>query len=129
MATSTATAKRCMNCHRDVTTGKRMKDSSGRYWCIPCGTADQKKKAGGGGAVAEPCGQCGDRFPASKLSKWGGVKLCVGCVKARTKGPGLKAAFSGGGGGSDAKRTKMMVGVMAVLGLLSLGHYVFHFPF
>ena len=45
MAASTASAKRCFSCHKDVTTDKRMKDSSGRYWCISCGTEQQKKKA------------------------------------------------------------------------------------
>jgi hypothetical protein len=123
MATTTLTAKRCVNCHRDVTNGKRMKDSSGRYWCLDCGVADQKKR---GGTSGEACGACGDKYPPSKLSKWGGVKLCTNCVKARTKGPGMKASFRGGGGAATdkAKLVKMIV-AMGVLGLVAAGHYVF----
>jgi hypothetical protein len=45
MPTATASIKRCSGCHKDVTSDKRMKDSSGRYWCINCGTEQQKKKA------------------------------------------------------------------------------------
>ena len=45
MPTMTLSAKKCVNCHKDVTNGQRMKDSSGRYWCVKCGTADQQKKA------------------------------------------------------------------------------------
>jgi len=49
MPTTTLSAKKCVNCHKDVTHAKRMKDSSGRYWCVNCGTADQKKKAAASG--------------------------------------------------------------------------------
>jgi hypothetical protein len=45
LSTATASIKRCSGCHKDVTNDKRMKDSSGRYWCISCGTEQQKKKA------------------------------------------------------------------------------------
>ena len=45
MSTATVSVKRCNGCHKDVTNDKRMKDSSGRYWCLTCGAAQQKKKA------------------------------------------------------------------------------------
>jgi hypothetical protein len=45
MITATASVKRCNSCHKDVTHDQRMKDGSGRYWCVACGTAHQKKKA------------------------------------------------------------------------------------
>ena len=42
---TTTFVKRCVQCSKDVTTEQRMKDSSGRYWCLVSGTADQKKKS------------------------------------------------------------------------------------
>jgi hypothetical protein len=95
MPTMTSSAKKCVNCHKDVTNGKRMKDSSGRYWCVSCGTADQKKKAGASSPVA--------------------VKKQV------HKGPGLieslQGMFAGGGGTDKARLIKMLV----VMGLLAAG--------
>jgi len=45
MSNSTVSIKRCNSCHKDVTDQQRMKDSSGRYWCVTCGAAHQKKSA------------------------------------------------------------------------------------
>jgi hypothetical protein len=45
MSTATVSVKRCNGCHKDVTNDQRMKDASGRYWCVTCGAAQQKKKA------------------------------------------------------------------------------------
>ncbi len=112
MSTATGTAKRCVNCNKDVTSDKRMKDSSGKYWCVKCGEADQLKK----GQTGTSCGNCGDRYPAGKLTKFGASKLCPTCYKARTKGPGLRESLAAGGGeGTDKKRLYMGLGVMAVL--------------
>jgi hypothetical protein len=123
MATATGTAKRCVNCHKDVSNGKRMKDSSGRYWCVDCGTADQRKKGAGG----ELCGGCGERFPAAKLSKYGASKLCAGCIKRRNKGPSLLESLRagrGGGGGTDKKRMVMMLAITAVLALVAVARFL-----
>jgi hypothetical protein len=120
MATATTAAKRCVSCHKDVTNGKRMKDSSGRYWCLDCGAADQRKKGGGG----ETCASCLEQFPASKLTRFGTSKLCPGCAKRRTAGPGLLASLrqslSGGGGGGGSADKARMVKMLAVAGLLAL---------
>jgi hypothetical protein len=99
-----------------------MKDSSGRYWCLECGAADQRKKSGG-----ELCGGCGEHFPAAKLSKFGASKLCAGCVKRRNKGPGLLESLrnaGGGGGGTDKKRMAMMLGFTALLALVAVARYL-----
>ncbi len=53
MVTQTTTgAKLCCKCGRDVTTAKRMKDREGKYWCLPCGTADQKQKSVAVGGIS-----------------------------------------------------------------------------
>ena len=44
MTTASTVAKRCVACGKDVAGAKRMKDSQGRYWCVDCGMADQRKK-------------------------------------------------------------------------------------
>ncbi len=63
-----------------------MKDSSGRYWCISCGVADQKKKSA---SLARP---------------------------AKAKGPGLFAGLSAmGSGGTDKARLVKMLIVMGLL--------------
>jgi hypothetical protein len=45
MSTATISIKRCSSCHKDVTNEQRMKDASGRYWCVTCGAVQQKQKA------------------------------------------------------------------------------------
>jgi hypothetical protein len=111
----TLSAKKCVNCHKDVSNGKRMKDSSGRYWCVRCGEADQKKKAAVSG---ELCASCGNRFPSAKLTKMGASKICRGCVKRQNKGPGMLESLKGGGGGIDKGR---LIKMLAILGLLAAG--------
>ncbi len=109
MPTANVTAKRCVNCNKDVTGQKRMKDSSGAYWCPKCGEADRMKK----GQSGDPCGNCGERYPAAKLTKYGAARLCTACYKAATKGGG-----SGGGGEMDKGR---LVKMLVVMGLLAAG--------
>jgi hypothetical protein len=112
MSTATMTAKRCVQCKKDVTGQKRMKDSSGQYWCVKCGEADQLKK----GRIGDPCGGCGERFPSSRLTKYGAAKLCTACYKTATKGPGLRGSM--GGGEMDKGR---LIKMLAVMGLLAIG--------
>ena len=112
MPTTTLSAKKCVNCHKDVTHAKRMKDSSGRYWCVNCGTADQKKKAAASGEI---CASCRERYPATKLSKMGASKICAGCMR-KNKAPGVMVSLkSGGGGGMDKGRLIIMLIIMALL--------------
>ncbi len=111
MSTAAASSKRCVNCDRDVTSQKRMKDSSGRYWCVTCGEADRLKK-GQGADVA--CSSCGETFAPAQLTKYGAARLCNACYKAATKGPGLRGGLAAGGK-TDKGRLMAMVGVMAVL--------------
>jgi DNA-directed RNA polymerase subunit RPC12/RpoP len=119
MSTATLQAKKCVNCHKDVSTGKRMKDSSGRYWCLACGEADKRKKDQG---VA--CSNCGERYPAAKLSKVGASRLCSGCNRQRTKGPGLlesiRSSMSGGGSGDAGEQRARLIKMLAVMGVLAL---------
>ena len=112
MSSATATAKRCVNCNKDVSNDKRMKDSSGKYWCLKCGEADQMKK----GQTGVPCGSCADRYPAAKLTKYGSAKLCPTCYKTATRGP-KGGGFSSGGQTDKGKLIKMLVvmGVLAVI--------------
>ncbi len=69
MAATTVSAKRCFSCRKDVTTDKRMKDSSGRYWCVSCGTEQQKKKAAAALAKREKQKAGGASVGKSRLVK------------------------------------------------------------
>jgi hypothetical protein len=126
MSNATASAKRCVNCNKDVSTEKRMKDSSGKYWCLKCGEADQAKK--GQAQTGTPCADCDERYPAAKLTRYGASRICPTCYKARMKGPGLKASLRSGGGdgGTDKARLVKMIAAMGVLLLVSMCHFVFH---
>ncbi len=74
--------KFCYKCGTNVSSSKRMRDSSGRYWCIPCGETDKKKKAASIGTL---CGGCGEQFSPSKLTKLSGQFFCSECIKTRYK--------------------------------------------
>ena len=105
-----------MNCNKDVNGQKRMKDSSGRYWCVKCGEADRLKK---GQVAGEPCASCGEKFPAAKLAKYGAARLCPSCYKTATKGPGLRGSLGGGGGGQTDKGK--LIKLLVVMGVLAAG--------
>jgi hypothetical protein len=128
-ASSSTVIKRCVACGKDVTTAKRMKDSQGRYWCVDCGVADQRKKGLAGGGDA--CTGCGQHFPSGQLSRWGGSMLCAACVKRREKGPSLMDRLRLGGGakaqssGESSKgRLIGMIALMSVLFLIVLYIYL-----
>ena len=116
MSTASLAAKRCVNCDTDVSRAKRMKDSSGRYWCVRCGEADRVKK---GQVPGVACGSCGEQFPPATLTKYGATRLCPACYKAATKGPGLRGSFGGGGSGQMDKGR--LVKMLAVMGVLAAG--------
>jgi hypothetical protein len=125
--TETGVVKSCVACGKNLNGQKRMKDSQGRYWCIECGTEDQKKKMAASGVGANACSSCGQTFPPHQLSAWGSRRLCPGCSPS-SKGPGMMATItgifsslgSGGGGGSDKKKLIMMGIVMALLAAIAL---------
>lgn len=125
--TETGTVKSCIACGKNLNGQKRMKDSQGRYWCIECGTEDQKKKMAAGGGAANACSSCGQTFPPHQLSVWGSRKLCPSCTPS-SKGPGLMATVTGilsglggggGGGGSDKKKLIMMGIIMVILAAIA----------
>jgi hypothetical protein len=121
----TTTVKQCCACGKNLNGQKRMKDSQSRYWCMDCGTEDQKKKmmSSGGGNT---CGSCGEMFPEHQLSVFGSKKLCAGCIKRKNKGPGMMETITGalgslrgsGGGGGSANKKKL-VAMLAIMGLLA----------
>src|SRR3954470_6002196 len=75
--------KSCCACGTDVAGQPRMKDSQGRYWCVPCGEADQRKKQMA--ATEAPCAGCHKMFAKGKLDKHGEGFYCKACLKKRTK--------------------------------------------
>jgi hypothetical protein len=79
--TSIATAglKVCCACGADVNGQPRMKDSKGRYWCVPCGEADQRKKQIT--STTAPCHACHKPFPKAKLDPHHGAWYCKACLK------------------------------------------------
>ena len=122
-------AKVCCSCGKNVSGQKRMKDSQGRYWCVPCGQADQRKKGGGGSSGETTCAGCGGTFPTRRMQEYARQSYCKRCFRKLTGGGfSLSALFSGGGGGSDSddggtkkKRIVIMAVAIVVLGLVSAG--------
>ena len=86
--TSIATAglKVCCECGADVNGQPRMKDSKGRYWCVPCGEADQRKKQIT--STTAPCHGCHRPFPKGKLDPHAGAWYCKACLKKVKSGQG-----------------------------------------
>jgi hypothetical protein len=132
MASTLSGAKYCCKCGSDVTGGKRMKDSGGKYWCLPCGQNDQKKKIAATGVI---CAGCGEQYPNSQLTQLGGQKYCSGCLKKQhsNSGGGIGALFDikrylpDGSGGDDGGRTKKMT-IMLVLLVVAIvaANYFLH---
>jgi hypothetical protein len=76
---ATAGLKVCCACGADVNGQPRMKDSKGRYWCLPCGEADQRKKQIT--STHAPCAGCHKSFPKGKLDPHNGAFFCKTCLK------------------------------------------------
>ena len=76
----TGSRKICCSCGADVTHKKRMKDSSGTYWCFECGVADTRSKREREGTA---CPDCHVKFAPSQLTDADGVKVCVACYTKR----------------------------------------------
>ena len=103
-ATSTV-AKRCIACGKDVSGTKRMKDSQGKYWCVDCGTADQRKKI-----------KAASRSKSVNNSGGGGVGLI----------DRLKDLTSGSGGGADKGRLVKMLLIMAIMAAIAGWQFLSH---
>jgi hypothetical protein len=141
MSTETSTGmKSCCACGADVAGQPRMKDSQGRYWCVACGEADQKKKAIA--SPTAPCAGCHQAFAKGKLEKLGEHFFCKACLKKRSKvggsrvtpaAPAMAAstthAHAGGamamprGGHGDHRRAIMMAAVLMVLILFAVFYH------
>lgn len=125
--TEAGVVKSCVACGKNLNGQKRMKDSQGRYWCIECGTEDQKRKLAAGGVGANACSSCGQTFPGHQLTVWGSRKLCPACSPS-SRGPGMMETItgffsslgSGGGGGVDTKKLVVMGLLMAILAAIAL---------
>ena len=137
--TSIATTgiKACCACGADVANQPRMKDSHGRYWCMPCGQADERRKLSA--ATHLNCAACHKLFPKGKLDKDGTHWFCKACLKKRThaatahhsSAPGTSAGMSAAattaaGPASDRRRTILLAAVLIVLLLISV---LFNFVF
>lgn len=143
MPTETSVAiKTCCACGADVTGQPRMKDSQSRYWCMPCGQADQRRKQLT--ATHAHCAGCKQSFPKGKLDKQGEHFFCKGCLKKRSRAASVAAANATSAGhettvkasgvaaryaddsGGDNKRVKVMTAVFLLLVVVAvLMNYVF----
>src|SRR5207302_6292444 len=77
---TTAGAKICCECGADVTHARRMKDHQGRYWCVPCGEADQKRQRRDANGI---CFGCGESFVGIQLFEIAHQRFCGRCLKLR----------------------------------------------
>lgn len=100
-----AGTKRCIQCGRDVTHSKRMKDSRGHYWCYECGAADEARKGHG---LMTPCAQCGKPTPPQHLHRTGQRYLCGDCHRDIATGGSSPSM-------SPADRIKLLLGGLAAL--------------
>lgn len=127
-ATATG-AKYCCKCGTDVTTIQRMKDSGGRYWCLPCGQKDQQTKASNTGSL---CASCGEMFPASQLTQMSGAPHCAKCLKKKYKNTGgglstLKGLLPSGSDAEDSgRRKKMTVMLVVLVAAIVAANYLMH---
>lgn len=128
MSTRAVAVKTCCKCQINLSGIKRMKDSSGQYWCVPCGQRDQARKAMSTGSV---CASCGEAADPTRITMVKGLPYCNFCLARRGKsksGSGFRlpslslpsfslgGLFSGGGG--DRSRTYKMIGVIALLAII-----------
>ena len=127
--------KACCQCGTDLSGQPRMKDSQQRYWCVPCGEADQRKKQMT--ATHLPCVGCRKQFPKAKLNKHGEHFFCKPCLKKRTAAEasahkaeeklhsGIGSAHSSGAAAanapnSDKRRALVLALLLVALILFSL---------
>jgi hypothetical protein len=120
-----------------------MKDSQGRYWCMPCGQADERRKLAA--ATHLNCAGCHKLFSKGKLDKDGDHWFCKACLKKRSRvaaaaahrapapgtQPGMAAAAATTVAAEDApagdrRRTMILAAVLVALLLISL---LFNFIF
>ena len=131
MATETSEAsavaqKVCCSCGTVVSGKKRMRDSEGRYWCIPCGKADEAKKAKAIAGVAS-CAGCYKPFPVKKLKDYGEGSYCPACYRKVNREPGANSSFLASVLPADDPQTRrilMIVGGVVALGVIYL---IIHF--
>jgi hypothetical protein len=114
--TSIATAglKVCCACGDDVNGQPRMKDSKGRYWCVPCGEADQRNKQIT--STTAPCHGCHKPFLKSKLEPHAGTWYCKACLKKVKSGKAVHVAADGSGSSSSTGTWHMGPGISAMAG-------------
>jgi len=119
--------KVCVKCNADLNGKRRVKDSSGTYWCYDCAKADELKKHGKsdsashgstGGATAR-CGMCATKTAVTNLTSMNGEFVCPKCAreqrvlatKADARINRLKDAFVG----QEFKRMMPLLGIMGIL--------------
>jgi hypothetical protein len=110
--------KLCCSCGVDVTHKKRMKDSSGTYWCYECGVADTRNKREREGTA---CPDCHVKFAPSQLTDFDGTKLCVACYAKRkmsVKRTANRIAAVAAHDKKTAENRKIILGFLGALGLV-----------
>lgn len=130
MSAQAVAVKTCCKCGLNLSGIKRMKDSTGQYWCVPCGQRDQARKAMSTGSV---CASCGTAADPSRITMVKGLPYCNFCLarqgKRKSGGGGFALpsfslpSFSLGGrfsssGGMDRSRMYKMIGVIALLAII-----------
>ena len=128
---SAVAQKVCCTCGKIVSGRKRMRDSEGKYWCIPCGKADQEKKQKLiAGVIA--CSGCYKPFPVKKLKEYGSSTYCPACYRKVNRESG---GNSGGGLGNfltsilpaDDPQTRRLILIAGALIAAGAIYLVIHF--
>lgn len=112
------TRKLCCSCGADVTHKKRMKDSSGTYWCYDCGVADTRSKREREGTA---CPDCRVKFAPSQLTDVDGVKVCVACYAKRkmsAKRTANRIAAVAAHDRESAEKRKIVLAFLGAVGLI-----------
>lgn len=128
--------KACCSCGTDVANQPRMKDSHGKYWCMACGQADQRRKQ----AIATHlnCAACRQLFQKGKLTRDGNHFFCKTCLKKRTKAAaasqpvasqyGIPAAGASAVAAPRGERKRLLV-MTSLLGALVIAWVLMTFVF
>lgn len=110
--------KRCVACGKDVTRGKRMKDSAGKYWCLECGMADQKKKGGVSGESI--CPECKQAVETVKLVRFQDRYVCKACQSRLAADADARRPTSVGALTDPSKRVRLVAAAVMFLAGVAL---------
>ncbi len=113
MSEEKTVAKVCCQCGKDVSSGKRLRDSRG-YWCYNCNKTDREARHPTMGV----CVDCSREVPEAALIDYDGTLVCKSCHEDRK----LKRKFSPvslhAHNKEDRRQLYFLLGIFVFLGII-----------